>query len=33
MSKKDVALLVAEAPWYTPDVNQGGASSIPFLKG
>lgn len=33
MSKKDVALLVAEAPWYTPDVNQGGASSVPFFEG
>lgn len=33
MSAKDVALLVAESPWYTPNVNQGAASSLPFFEG
>ena len=33
MSNKDVALLVAEAPWYSPKDNVGQASGLPFFEG
>ena len=33
MSNNDVALLVAEAPWFSPKENVGQATSLPFFEG
>ncbi len=33
MSNNDVALLVAEAPWFSPKDNVGQASGLPFFEG
>jgi len=33
MSNKDVALLVAEAPWFSPKDNVGQATGLPFFEG